>query len=69
MALYCRTCGISNFRISHFRFRSKDLLRLLLLRLPVRCLNCEERAFASLSQFLKVRDERKERRRVRRGAV
>ena len=69
MALYCRTCGMSIFRISHFRFRSSDLSRLLLLRLPVRCMNCDERRFASLRQFLKVRDERSLRRRERRDTV
>jgi hypothetical protein len=69
MALHCRNCGSSNFHISRFRFRSTDLSQLLLLRLPVRCMSCDERAFASFSQFLKVRDERKARRRESRRAV
>lgn len=64
MATYCRTCGLSNFRTS--RLRASDLSRLLLLRLPVRCLNCDERAFTSLNQFLKVRRARKARHRAHR---
>jgi hypothetical protein len=60
MALYCRSCGLSNFRASHLRFRSSDLSRLLLLRMPVRCLTCEERTYTSLKQFLKLRKERGE---------
>jgi hypothetical protein len=55
MAMFCRLCGFSNFRTSHFRFQKSDLARLLVLRLPVRCLNCDERSFASLGQFLSVR--------------
>jgi hypothetical protein len=26
------------------------------LRMPIRCLNCRERAFASLPQFLRLRE-------------
>jgi hypothetical protein len=59
MALYCRFCGLEKFRPSHFRFRPSDLGQLLILRLPVRCLNCEERTFASLYQFLKARGKYK----------
>jgi DNA-directed RNA polymerase subunit N (RpoN/RPB10) len=36
---------------------------LLLMRLPVRCLNCGERTFTSVSQFLKLRRMRKARHR------
>jgi hypothetical protein len=57
MALYCRFCGLEKFRPSHFRFRPADLGRLFLLRLPVRCLNCEERTYAVLHEFLKLRSE------------
>lgn len=61
MAIYCCVCGLLNFRTS--RFRSSDLSQLLLLRLPVRCLNCDERTFASVSQFLRLRREHKARHR------
>jgi hypothetical protein len=59
MVLYCRFCGLEKFRPSHFRFRPSDIARLLILRLPVRCLNCEERTYAPLNQFLKLRNEYK----------
>ncbi len=61
MAAYCRTCGLSDFRSSRFRFQMRDLSRLLFLRLPVRCVNCDERAYTSLRHFLKLRRERKAR--------
>jgi len=69
MALYCRFCGLEKFRPSLFRFRPSDLARLLILRLPVRCLNCEERTFASLNQFLKLRNEYKMRHREHRSTA
>jgi hypothetical protein len=59
MAVFCRICGFSSFRTSRFRFQNSDLARLLLLRLPVRCLNCDERSFTSLVHFLSVRRARK----------
>jgi hypothetical protein len=64
MAVYCSVCGFSKFRTSRFRFWSPDLSQLLLLRLPVRCLNCHERAFVSVSQFFKLRHGRKARHRA-----
>jgi len=69
MALYCRFCGLEKFRPSHFRFRPYDLGRLLLLQLPVRCLNCEERRYASLHQFLKLRSKYKMRHREQRRST
>ncbi len=57
MALYCRFCGLEKFRPSLFRFRSSDLAQLLVLRFPVRCLNCEERTFTTLLRYLKLRNE------------
>jgi hypothetical protein len=65
MELHCHFCGLSKFRTSHFRFHPADLSRLLLLRLPVRCLNCDERTFTSIRQYLEVRRVRRARRRVR----
>jgi len=63
MAIYCCVCGFMKFRTSRFRFRSSDLSQLLLVRLPVRCLNCSERTFASVSQFLSLRRAHKVRQR------
>ena len=63
MAIYCCVCGFLKFRTSRFRFRSSDLSKLLLMRLPVRCLNCDERTFTSVSQFLRLRRMRKARHR------
>ena len=37
-----------------------EMLLRRLLRLPVRCLTCEERTYTSLKQFLKLRKERGE---------
>ena len=62
--VFCSLCGFSNFRTSRFRFKMQDLAQLLLLRLPVRCLNCDERAFTSLKNYLAVRRVRRERHRV-----
>jgi hypothetical protein len=59
MTPFCRLCGFSNFRTSRFRFQKSDLGHLLLLRLPLRCINCDERSFTSLAQFLSVRRARK----------
>jgi hypothetical protein len=61
METRCHFCGQSKFRASHFR--SRDLGQSLLLRFPVRCLNCGQRTYASLSQFRKLRSARKARRR------
>jgi hypothetical protein len=65
MELCCRFCGLSDFRISRFRFRALDLSRLLLLHLPVRCVNCDQRAFIFVPQFLKLRNELRARRKER----
>ena len=59
MVLYCRFCGLETFRPSLFRFRPSDLARLLVLQFPVRCMTCEQRTFASLNQFLKLRGKYK----------
>ena len=60
MELFCRICGSSEFRSSRFRFRPAYLLRLIFLRFPVRCLNCHERAFTFLSQYLILRRAQRE---------
>jgi len=69
MSQYCRLCGFSSFRNSHFQFKMPDLAHLLLLHLPVRCLNCHERDFASITQYLKVRRARRARHRTHGNAV
>ena len=62
MAPSCRVCGFSNFRIS--RFRMPDLAHLILLRLPARCRNCDERTFVSLRHYLALYRTHRERHRV-----
>lgn len=69
MALHCRICGFSKFRTSRFRIRLHYFVQLLFLRLPVRCLNCDERAFTFLNQYLEVRRERKEHHREQNGTA
>lgn len=70
MELHCHFCGLSKFRTSHFRFHPADLSRLLLLlRLPVRCLNCDERTFIPIRRYLEVRRVRRARRRVRNSGI
>jgi hypothetical protein len=62
MGIYCHFCGQSKFRIS--RFRTSDLSQMLLLRFPVRCLTCGQRAHTFVYQFQKLRSARKARRRA-----
>ena len=69
MTIYCRHCGLSEFRTSRFRFQALDLVQLLLLRLPVRCANCHERAYTSLRQFLKLRRAHRSRHNERHDAA
>jgi hypothetical protein len=66
--MYCRYCGFSYFRTSRFRLRARELPQLLMLRFPVRCIKCNERVFTSLKNFLQVRVEREERRRISQNA-
>jgi len=61
MAFHCNLCGFFDFRTSRFRFKLRNLANLLLLRFPVRCLNCDERKFTSLRNYLAVRRAQKER--------
>jgi hypothetical protein len=51
----CRICGKSTVRISHFRLL--DVLRLILLQLPVRCHTCRRRYYVSISQANVIRNE------------
>jgi len=43
----CDACGASRFRLSRFRFADVPLL--FAFRYPVRCLECKERSYASVS--------------------
>jgi hypothetical protein len=61
MEITCRFCGFSTFRTSRFRFKKSDLGHLLLLRLPARCRNCDERTFVPLRLFLSLHRAHKER--------
>jgi hypothetical protein len=61
MAFHCGLCGFSDFRTSRFRYKIRNLANFLLLRFPVRCLNCDERTFTSLKNYLAVRRAQKER--------
>jgi hypothetical protein len=53
MSIYCRHCGLSDFRPS--KFRSADIGRLIVLQLPVRCTTCKGREFVSLTEFFKLK--------------
>ena len=48
----CDACGASRFRLS--RFRLSDFRDYLLFVYPVRCLECQERSYASVSWALQV---------------
>ena len=56
----CPFCDSATLRGS--RFQAVDFLRLLLLRMPVRCRNCQERSYVSVAQALKMKRESKVRR-------
>jgi len=49
----CHFCGSS--RLRYTRFRASDLTHLLLIRLPVRCRNCQTRSYVWIWQALQVR--------------
>jgi len=51
--LTCAKCASTRFRHSGFRF--SDFLPLLDLRLPVRCRDCGERAYARISDAAAIR--------------
>jgi hypothetical protein len=56
----CPYCEADMLRNS--QYRAKDFFQLLLLRLPVRCRNCEERSYVSISMSRKIQRESKLRR-------
>lgn len=49
----CLCCGSEDLRLS--RVRRSDLLRLLTLRLPIRCRICRQRDFAFVGAALALR--------------
>jgi hypothetical protein len=63
MPFYCRTCGLHNVRISHWR--SSDWVRLLALQYPVRCRECRERGHVFILEAVKIWREGELRRRKR----
>jgi hypothetical protein len=52
----CGACGSSRLRLS--RLRLSDLPRLLAFQYPVRCVSCQQRAYASLPQVIEVKRKR-----------
>jgi hypothetical protein len=60
MSLVCRHCRVQNLRIS--RFRKTDLVRMLLLRYPVRCRECLERDYAFILDVFKLKSGKNDRR-------
>jgi hypothetical protein len=63
LTLNCPFCDSATLRSS--RFQAVDFLQLFLLRMPVRCRNCQERSYVSVAQALKIKRESK----VRRAAI
>ena len=49
----CHFCGSSRLRYS--RFRVSDLPYIFLIRLPVRCRNCQARSYIWISQAMAIR--------------
>jgi hypothetical protein len=56
----CPLCDSSKMRTSRFRF--DDVFQLLVFRMPVRCRNCNERCYTSVSQAMHLRRDSKLRR-------
>jgi len=52
MPVFCRNCGMSDFRLS--RVQGRDLGRLLTLQYPVRCRTCRERRYVFILKALKI---------------
>lgn len=53
----CHFCGSSRLRYS--RFKASDLFYSLLLRLPVRCRNCQARSYLWIAHALQIWRETK----------
>lgn len=50
--MQCRRCGSKKLRLSHFYFH--DLIRMLLLRYPLRCRDCRARYYVGFATAYKV---------------
>jgi ribosomal protein L33 len=48
--MVCHSCGSNRYLRSHLRVA--DLVRLLVLKYPVRCQHCNKRNFAYIFEFL-----------------
>lgn len=62
----CPYCESDKLRNS--QYRAEDLFQLLLLRLPVRCRNCQERSYVSIAKSRQLQREstiRREKKRCR----
>jgi hypothetical protein len=53
----CPHCDADMLRNS--QYRAEDFFQLLLLRLPVRCRNCQERSYVSISMSRRIQRESK----------
>ena len=53
MTVHCRRCGSADVRLSHFQ--AADILQLLILRYPVRCLDCSERGYFYIADLSELR--------------
>jgi len=60
LTVNCPHCGSPTLRNS--RFKAADLVQLLLMRMAVRCRNCQERSFVSVVRALQIRRDSKIRR-------
>ncbi len=53
--MICPYCQSDSLRKS--KFRAGDFFQMLLLRLPVRCRNCQERSYVSISMSRQLQRE------------
>ena len=53
MSIYCHFCSSTDLRVS--RFRLKDVAHLIILRYPMRCWVCRERAYKPILKLFKNR--------------
>ena len=58
MPLRCRTCGMSDLRLSRVRIR--DIGRVLALQYPVRCRTCRERSYVFILSAIRIKAREKQ---------
>lgn len=61
MGTNCPQCGSHHLRLS--RLRSGDLLQVITLRVPVRCIDCRARSFVLVTRGAGIWMQRRARRR------